>query len=266
MERRKRKGWVGEALQTPSHGSDGTCELVTVLAPPFTMAFQPIVDTADDCRIFAHEALVRGMAGEGAQAVFDGVASQYRLGFDVACRNKAFALASRLKLPGYLSVNCGPEAMIAGCHSLHDICDASERAGFPISRTIFEITEDPIGDVKLLAAVLMEFRRAGIKIAFDDYGAGYAREGLLTLFQPDFLKIDMSLIHRIDGAVTHRIIVRNYLSLCAELDITPIAEGVETLGEMLALRAMGVALMQGYLFARSTVEKLPVVNIPCLES
>ncbi|MGO1079335.1 EAL domain-containing protein [Inquilinus sp. CA228] len=226
------------------------------------MAFQPIVDAADGCRIFAHEALVRGKAGEGAQAVFGSIVSQYRHGFDVACRNKAFALASQLKLPACLSINCGPEAVIAGYHSPQDICDASERSGFPVSRVILEITEGPIGDTKLLAAALMEFRRVGIKIAFDDYGAGYAREGLLSLFQPDFFKIDMSLIQRIDDAVTHRIIVRNFLRLCAEFHIVPIAEGVETLGEMLVLRDMDVALMQGYLFARSAVEKLPMINLP----
>ena len=64
---------------------------------PFSMAFQPIVDVASGT-IFAHEALVRGIGGEGAYTILSQVADDNRYAFDQQCRVKAIELATQLDL------------------------------------------------------------------------------------------------------------------------------------------------------------------------
>ena len=71
---------------------------------PFTMAFQPIVDMQEH-RIDSHEALVRGLDGEGASSVLGQITDENRYAFDQACRVKAIELASSLKIDGHLNIN-----------------------------------------------------------------------------------------------------------------------------------------------------------------
>lgn len=70
----------------------------------------------------------------------------------------------------------------------------------------------------------------------------------------------MALIRNIDSDVARQAIVRHCLAMFAELHITPLAEGIETLAEYQWLKEAGVALMQGYLFAKPGFECLPAVN------
>ena len=74
----------------------------------------------------------------------------------------------------------------------------------------------------------------------------------------------LHLLRGIDHDPTRQTIVRHSLALLAELQITPLAEGVETREEMACLREMGVSLMQGYLFARPGFETLPEVDFASL--
>ncbi|RZJ45199.1 MAG: EAL domain-containing protein, partial [Brevundimonas sp.] len=97
----------------------------------------------------------------------------------------------------------------------------------------------------------------GFKTAIDDFGAGFAGLGLLSKFQPDIVKLDMALIRDIDTDRVKRTIVRNTLTMLRDLDISPVCEGVETVGEYEALSDLGVSLMQGYLLAKPAVEALP---------
>ena len=76
----------------------------------FTMAFQPILRLSRR-EVFAHEALVRGHEGQGAPFVFEHVDAATRYQFDQACRVKAIELASRLAVPGYVSINFMPNAV-----------------------------------------------------------------------------------------------------------------------------------------------------------
>ena len=104
----------------------------------------------------------------------------------------------------------------------------------------------------------------GFKTAIDDFGAGYSGLSLLADFRPDIIKLDMHLLRGIDQDPIRQAIVRHCLALFTELQITPLAEGVETRDEMACLREMGVSLMQGYLFARPGFETLPEVDFASL--
>ena len=100
----------------------------------------------------------------------------------------------------------------------------------------------------------------GFKTAMDDFGAGYAGLGLLSKFQPDIVKLDMALLRDIDTDRAKRTIVQHTLSMFRDLNIEPVCEGIETVGEYDALRDLGVSLMQGYLLAKPAIAALPSVS------
>jgi EAL domain-containing protein (putative c-di-GMP-specific phosphodiesterase class I) len=110
--------------------------------------------------------------------------------------------------------------------------------------------------------VIRECRKQGLRIAIDDFGAGYSGLNLLAEFQPGIIKLDRQLMQAIDGSRPRQAIVRGVLSVCRDLDILPVAEGVETEAEFRTLRAMGIDLFQGYLFARPAFEALPEPVFP----
>ncbi|MGL5286659.1 MAG: EAL domain-containing protein, partial [Aeromonas sp.] len=112
--------------------------------------------------------------------------------------------------------------------------------------------------------IVDHYRTLGFKTAIDDFGAGYSGLNLLTDFRPDIIKLDMHLLRGIDQDTIRQAIVRHCLALFAELNITALAEGIETRSEMTCLRMMGVRLMQGYLFAKPGFESLPDVDFASL--
>jgi EAL domain-containing protein (putative c-di-GMP-specific phosphodiesterase class I) len=225
----------------------------------FTMAFQPIVDLARR-EIFAHEALVRGMTGEGASEVLARVDPQQRFAFHEACRVRAIEMASALGMESKLSLNVMPNDVAGQEKCFRTAMAAAKRFNFPINRLMFEITEgERVEDLPGLAAAFHTFKRYGFTSAIDDFGSAYAGFELLAAFQPDVVKIDMSLVRDIHIDPVRVTIVKGFVATCDELGIRVIAEGVEAAEEVRVLRALGVDLFQGYLFARPTVAALPVV-------
>lgn len=226
---------------------------------PITMAFQPIVDVRAR-RVFAHEALVRGQDGRGAGAVLAQVSATNRYAFDQKCRVKAIELASDLKLPdqdALLSINFLPNAVYEPRACIRLTLAAALRTGFPVQRIIFEFTEVERLDSAHVLNILRSYRAMGFKTAIDDFGAGYAGLGLLSEFQPDLVKLDMELIRGMEKSAVKQTIVRNTLAMLRDLGVTPICEGVETIGEFEALQDLGVDLMQGYLFSKPGLAALP---------
>jgi len=225
---------------------------------PFSMAFQPIVDVASQT-IFAHEALVRGVDGQGAYTVLSQVANDNRYAFDQQCRVKAIELATQLNLPqdgARLSINFMPNAVYEPRACIRLTLATAMRTGFPLDRIIFEFTEDEKLDTNHLLNILRTYRAMGFKTAIDDFGAGYAGLGLLSKFQPDIVKLDMELIRGIDTDRVKQQIVRSMLGMLADLDIQTICEGVETVDELRALQDLGASLIQGYVLARPAFENL----------
>ena len=228
--------------------------------PGFTMAFQPIVDVARR-EIFAHEALVRGINGEGALEVLGRVDPRDRFAFQEACRVRAIEMAAALRMDTRLSLNIAPNDISDQHECFHTVTRVAAACGFPIHQLMFEITEgERVNDLPGLAAAFDTFKGYGFTSAIDDFGAGYAGFELLSAFQPDVVKIDRSLVHEIHLKPVQLVIVNGFLRTCNELGIRVVAEGVETADELKALRRLGVTLFQGYLFARPATGKLPVVD------
>jgi EAL domain-containing protein (putative c-di-GMP-specific phosphodiesterase class I) len=137
---------------------------------------------------------------------------------------------------------------------------AAERYGFPIERIIFETVEsESIVSREHLVSIFAAYRRYGFQTAIDDFGAGYSGLSLLVDFQPDLIKLDMGLIRGIDKDSVRQHVVRGILSICKNLEIRVIAEGIETVGERDFFLAHDVSLMQGYFFAKPAFKSLPSI-------
>jgi blue light- and temperature-responsive anti-repressor len=230
--------------------------------PAFSYAFQPIVDAETDC-LFAHEALIRGPAGEPAASVLAAVDPAFRHVFDREARIAAIALAARLGMPGLLSLNFLPQALDVLPDAVGSMLDAAARAGVPARSLILEVTEgEIIHDPHRLAEHLNAYRAQGLRLAIDDFGAGYAGLNLLADFQPDIIKLDMQLVRGVDSHGPRQAIARAVIQACDDLGIDVIAEGIETKSEYRWFRRIGVRLYQGYLFGRPAFEALPAPSAP----
>ena len=223
---------------------------------PFTMAFQPIVDVPAG-KIWGYEALVRGVAGQGAYEVLSQVNDQNRYAFDQACRVKAIELAaSRIgSTDAMLSINFMPNAVYEPRACIRATLAAASRTQFDPTRLMFEFTENErMADVDHVSHIVSEYRKMGFTTALDDFGAGYAGLSLLSKFQTDLIKLDMELLRGIEESRVKQAIVRGLAGIAAELNIVLLAEGVETAAELAVLKGLGIRLFQGYYFAKPRVE------------
>jgi len=226
----------------------------------FTMAFQPIVDLANN-RMFAYEALVRGPQGEGAPSILARVNDNNRYQFDQLCRIKAIELAAHLQMDAVLSINFLPNAVYRPEACIRATLEAATTYNFPCEKIMFEVSEaEPVLDPDHLKGIFTEYRNRGFITAIDDFGAGHAGLNLLVNFQPRIIKLDMHLIRNLDADPVRRAIVKGVVTTARDLDITIIGEGVETRAELDCLRDLGVEIFQGYLFAKPALEQLPQVR------
>jgi EAL domain-containing protein (putative c-di-GMP-specific phosphodiesterase class I) len=230
----------------------------------FTMAFQPIVDL-EAGKVWGYEALVRGASGEPAGAVLSQVTEENRYRFDQSCRVKAIEAAGRLFEEDSLklSINFMPNAVYEPAACIRTSLAAAERVGLARTRLMFEFTEqERVVDIAHLSNIIESYKRFGFITAVDDFGAGHAGLNLLADLHPDLLKLDMDLIRGIDSDRRRQVIASGVCSMAQALGITILAEGVETEAEARTLRGMGLSLMQGYLFARPEIQRLPPVALP----
>jgi EAL domain-containing protein (putative c-di-GMP-specific phosphodiesterase class I) len=225
----------------------------------FSFAFQPVVDVEAGV-ITAYEALVRGPTGEGAGSVLAQVDEDNRYSFDQACRVRAIALAAELGCQTRLNINFMPNAIYRPELCIRATLEAAERFSFPIDRLTFEFVEgEDIADKKHLSNIVRSYRALGLRTALDDFGAGYSGLNLLAEVPTDYLKLDRLLLQDIHASPTRQAIIEGMTLICHRLNISLVAEGVESEAEYRWLYNAGIRLFQGYYFARPGFEQLPQV-------
>ena len=113
------------------------------------------------------------------------------------------------------------------------LLDEIKAAGIDPARVTAEITESALlVDQDSVAGRLATLRSAGVRIAVDDFGTGYASLAYLTSLPLDAIKIDRGLIADIVGGERDRIVVKAMIHLARELDLKVVVEGVETTGQL----------------------------------
>jgi len=118
-------------------------------------------------------------------------------------------------------------------------------------RVVFELTDRAtLDDIKDVEVRVDRLRSLGFRIALDDLGGGEAGLRTFNQLEPEFVKLDMSLVRGVDRDHSKIKIIESLVNLCHDMGKTVIAEGVETGGERGALVKAGCDLLQGYLFGR----------------
>ena len=128
--------------------------------------------------------------------------------------------------------------------------NALAASGLPARRLEVEITEAIlIRDDETALAILHQLRHIGVRIALDDFGTGYSSLSYLKRFPFDKIKIDRCFVSDIDAAGGSSSIVQAVVNIAGALNMTTVAEGVETETQQALLRELGCTQMQGYLFS-----------------
>jgi diguanylate cyclase (GGDEF)-like protein len=175
------------------------------------------------------------------------------------------ACAEAAGWPDHLTVSVNVSPVQFGNGDLvRDVLGILVETGLAGCRLQLEVTESLMiedTDTDGIVAILEAFRAAGILIAMDDFGTGYSSLGYLTRFPFDKVKIDQSFVRNL-SVPRNMAVVRSIIGLGRGMDISIIAEGVETAEQYAVLRAEGCGEMQGYLFGRP----LPASEIPIVLS
>lgn len=226
----------------------------------FSFAFQPIVNAATQT-VISFEALVRGPHGEPSSEVFSRILPEDLYSFDQTCRLKALAMAARLNLRTSLNLNFFPNSRQRSTEYLWATVEASRQLGFSAERLVFEVTEaEALRHRGTVEGVFDTFGAIGLQTAIDDFGKGFSSLRRLAEYRPNYVKLDRDLIADIHLHRVKQVIVRGIRSICHQLAITPVAEGVEKCEEYHWLRQAGIDIFQGYYFARPSFEALAEVR------
>ena len=230
--------------------------------PEFSFAYQPIANIRTG-EVKSYEALVRGKNGGSAAEVFDKISEEDKYEFDEMLRVSAIALAAKLGIKCELNLNFLPRSLSYSPTAISSTLDAAKKAGIPLSAINIEITESEIiENVLWFRDNIVKYRHEGVNFSVDDFGAGYAGLNLLADFQPESIKIDITLVRNIDTNGPRQAIVRGIVRTCQDLGIEVIAEGVESNAECKWFFDEGIELIQGYFLAKPGFEALPKPLMP----
>lgn len=214
--------------------------------------FQPLIDVRTG-RVARAEALARSQISPDGDALFSR-ANAAGLGERLSrlVQRKALGCAAAWEGPlkGLrVSVNLLP-ADIARDGYERWLLDEIAAAGIEPERVTVEITESALlVDRASAAERLCRLRDLGLSIAVDDFGSGYANLSYLTSLPLDMLKIDKALVAGIVTGTRDRIVLEAMIRMARDLDLTVVAEGVETAAQLALLRDWGCDLYQGFLGA-----------------
>ncbi len=223
------------------------------------MHYQAIVDLATS-RVVGFEALMRWHhleRGWVPPSLFIPLAEKSELIFDLgsfALREATTAAAAWHGAYGtasqpYVSVNLS----VRQFHDpklLSTVRGVLAATGLPPKRLVLEITESvALVDVATTARVIEVLADLGVAIALDDFGTGYSSLSYLTMLAPSVIKIDRSFVSPAQMSPPGELLLETIVSLGKKLDMTVLAEGIETPEQLERLRHLGCDLGQGYFFS-----------------
>ncbi len=228
----------------------------------FTTVFQPIV-SLEDGEILGYEALSRITAEKSALSIEDFFDTAEQLGclwnLEKICRS--IAIQSAVHKPNgkklFLNVDSNviqdPE-FVSGVTK-----DFLHENGLKTNEVVFEITErHDVDNIDMFQQVMKHYERQGFGIAIDDLGSKYSGLNRINYLKPQYIKVDIELIHNIQNSKSKRSLVSMLVRHCNEMNYTLIAEGIETKEELECLHKLGVPYGQGFYLGKPHVEFLEV--------
>lgn len=248
-----------------------------------TVHFQPIY-SVNDGTVYAYEALTR--IKEGARikdgTLFNNIGDLFKSAIlvnfishlDVICRANALKCAARkglTKTESYLCVNICPETLMDPDHLVGITDELAGEYDIPKEKIILEITEESaIKNLELFRKTVSRYWERGYKIAIDDFGAGYGGLKMLSMIEPELVKIDCHFISNIDKATVKYNLVDAIATACHRMGIKIVAEGIEREEELSIIMNMGIELLQGFYLCRPAPDlrdrPFALPRLPALEA
>jgi diguanylate cyclase (GGDEF)-like protein len=216
--------------------------------------YQPIVNLRGGS-IFAWEALARGPVGSALESpamLFDfaeEVGAIFAL--EKACREAAIQGFLPHGHGAKLFCNVHPRTLLDPAFTPGETRRLLDKYGMEPRDVVLEITErHSVQDFNLFHRTLKHYRDAGYSVAVDDVGTGYSGLVSIAEIQPDFIKIDMSLVRGVDVNPVRRALIETLLTFAEKVGCRIVAEGIETEAELACLIRMGVHFGQGFFLGR----------------
>lgn len=236
---------------------------VAMLLAECGFAFQPIIDPLSQ-EIVSLEALLRTASGDSPETFFGTLSGDAVYEADLKSKQAAFALASALDLHEQtISVNLLPMTLVKIPDAVPTLLQAIELNGLVPEQIIVEFTEsEVISQFDAFTQAVRSLKAAGISVAIDHFGAGFAGLLLLAQFQPDRIKISRDLIRDVHKSGPRQAIVQAIIKCCTSLEIAVSAVGVEKAEEWMWLESAGIYQFQGHLFAQPCFCGIPPVAWP----
>ncbi|KXW58654.1 GGDEF domain-containing protein [Ferrovum myxofaciens] len=221
-----------------------------------TALFQPVVDLTT-AQFHGYEGLIRGPSSSKLHSpeVLLRVATDCGLREQVEwlCHKVLNQSFQRLGLPGKLFLNISPDVLVR--RSLDTLSKSMFFANSheEVTQVVLEITEgERLLDYgpELLQDAVKRCRDEGVAVAIDDLGEGFSSLRLWSELRPAYVKIDRHFVRNIENDPVKAQFVRSIVEIALQTKSTVIAEGIETVSELLLIKSLGVDLGQGFYFSR----------------
>ncbi|NDU85020.1 MAG: GGDEF domain-containing protein [Ferrovum sp.] len=218
--------------------------------------FQPIVDLGS-ATIHGYEGLIRGPSDSPLHTPL----SLLRVATDCGRRGELEALCHKVlsrsfaqqSLPGLLFLNISPDVMVQRSlnhaqpgMSLDPLVQDSQGIVFELTEGERYLDYGP----EILQEGVSRCLQEGIAVAIDDLGEGFSSLRLWSELRPTYVKVDRHFVQNIENDPVKAQFVKSIVEIARQTQSKVIAEGIETVSELLIVRNLGVTLGQGYLFSR----------------
>ncbi len=231
-------------------------QIVTLAKLVIENAFQPIVE-AGTGTVFGYESLMRGQERIGFETPIEILDEAHENGqllqLEQMVASRALAKFATLSnfATATLFLNLDVRLIPLGNRLLESLLLQLKTANIPPSSVCFEFSERfDNTSVPEFAELVSRLRKAGFKLAIDDFGVGHGEMKLLCDYSVDYLKIDRHFVADIDRSPRKRHLLKSIVNMAHVLGTRVIAEGIETEAEFIACRDYGVDLVQGWFISR----------------
>lgn len=230
--------------------------LETILDQRIYSVYEPIVEVSSRT-VFGYESLARGPERSRlhSPAALFGAAQEHGLVFELDCACRESGLRGAVDFPSgtKLFLNILPTTIHDPNFREDRLIETLEKRKLAPQDVVFEISEqESIRSFGSFLEMLHQYRRLGFQFALDDTGAGYAGLEELVELEPDYIKIDRSMVSGVDQDPARQDVLAAVLQLADKMGAQVIGEGLDTLEELEMLGRLGIRFGQGWLFGHPT--------------
>ncbi|WKX25576.1 diguanylate phosphodiesterase [Tatumella ptyseos] len=257
LELAESEQWQFETKEQPHRIAEHSEEL------PYTFGFQPVINPATR-KILSYEAKMRAADGQSPLKFFASLKRDEIYQVDLESKQTALEMAKSLGLnDSTLVLKLLPMTLVKNPHAVDFLIKVIDANGFIPQQIVISIDEDSVvNEDETFNTEILKLKRAGIRLAIDNFGAGMAGLLLLTRIQPELVLVDSDMLRDVHKNGPKQAINQSIIKICSSLEIQVIASGISQVEEWSWLRLAGIKAFQGDLFAGVLPRKLPAINWP----